>query len=161
MFLRADSTDAAHAPAFADVGLACRMPWPSRPEAIELTLQQVAHMIIGVPGVRAGEDVAFGGDGDVTLPAAAAVDVRLRVLEEPHLGPLAADAVSTYSLTAGRLATNARMPAAAATRSRADGKPGQFARAQSPLGRRRVMPSRTQLEGFIQAAPEVAARSRG
>ena len=91
MFLRADSTDAANAPAFADVGPACRMPRASRPEAVELISQEVAHAIIGVPGMRAGEDVAFGGDGDVTLPAAAAVNVGLGVLEEPQLGPLAAE----------------------------------------------------------------------
>ena len=46
-------------------------------------------MIIGVPGMRAGEDVAFRGDGDVTLPAAAAGDVRLGVRKESQLGPLA------------------------------------------------------------------------
>jgi hypothetical protein len=41
--------------------------------------------------MRAGEDVAFGGDGDVSLPAAAAVDIGLGVIEESTLGPIAAE----------------------------------------------------------------------
>src|SRR5262249_31307422 len=139
-----------NSPAFPYIPLARRFARAARPDLINVIDQEVAHAIIDESGMRAGEDVPFRGDGDMTLPAAAAVDVGLGVIEEPSLGPHAAErrvadgpaggAVETYRRTPGHPATKARIASAAAPRSSSDGKPGQFARAHSPFGRSRVMP---------------------